>query len=88
MFGAVGPDHAVLQAIGLALFERPAREAERIGVDVSVVFPIVTETEFRGALRDHTGGGKERAGAKIGGPRQSASASRSFSAASRGSASP
>ncbi len=47
-------------------------EAERIGVDVSVVFPIVTETEFRGALRDHTGGGKGRAGAKIGGPRQSA----------------
>lgn len=47
-------------------------EAEAIGVDVSVVFPIVTDTEFRRALRDHTGGGKERATARVGGPRQSA----------------
>lgn len=47
-------------------------EAAEIGVDVSVVYPVVTETEFRERLRDHTGGGKRRAGAKVGGPRQSA----------------
>jgi short-subunit dehydrogenase len=47
-------------------------EAEAIGADVSVVLPIVTDTEFRRALRDHTGGGKERAAARLGGPRQSA----------------
>lgn len=47
-------------------------EGEAIGVDVSVVFPVVTETEFRRALRDHTGGGKERAAARMSGPRQSA----------------
>lgn len=47
-------------------------EAGAIGVDVSVVYPIVTDTEFRRNLRDHTGGRKERAGARVGGPRQSA----------------
>lgn len=47
-------------------------EAEAIGVDVSVVYPIVTDTEFRRNLRDHTDGRKERAGATVGGPRQSA----------------
>lgn len=47
-------------------------EADAIGVDVSVVYPVVTETEFRRNLRDHTGGGKQRASAKMGGPRQSA----------------
>lgn len=47
-------------------------EAEAIGVDVSVVYPVVTETEFRRNLRDHTGGRKQRASAKMGGPRQSA----------------
>ncbi len=47
-------------------------EARAIGVDVSVVYPIVTESEFREALRDHTDGGKRRAQARIGGPRQSA----------------
>ncbi|MBW3660413.1 MAG: SDR family oxidoreductase [Gemmatimonadetes bacterium] len=46
-------------------------EAEAIGVDVSVILPIVTETDFRRNLRDHTGGRRERADARIGGPRQS-----------------
>ncbi|HUP19249.1 MAG TPA: SDR family NAD(P)-dependent oxidoreductase [Gemmatimonadota bacterium] len=47
-------------------------EAEAIGADVSVVHPVVTDTEFRTALRDHTSGGSERARARVGGPRQSA----------------
>ncbi|MDX1660473.1 MAG: SDR family NAD(P)-dependent oxidoreductase [Gemmatimonadota bacterium] len=47
-------------------------EAETIGVDVSVVYPVVTETEFRRNLRDHTDGRKERANAEVGGPRQTA----------------
>ncbi|HUP01414.1 MAG TPA: SDR family NAD(P)-dependent oxidoreductase [Gemmatimonadota bacterium] len=46
-------------------------EAHAIGVDVSVVFPVVTETEFVGALRDHTGGRKREAQRWVGGPRQS-----------------
>lgn len=47
-------------------------EAEEIGVDVSVVYPIATETEFRDAVRDHTGGRKKEAGSSMGRPKQSA----------------
>lgn len=48
-------------------------EAEAIGVDVSVVYPIMTrDTEFRKRLRDHTGGGETRSSARVGGPRQTA----------------
>ena len=43
-------------------------EAEPIGVDVSVVYPIMTETGFSDAVRDHTGGRKKAAGSQ--GPRQ------------------
>lgn len=47
-------------------------EGDAIGVDVSVVYPIVTETEFRRNLRDHTEGRKEQASASLGGPSQDA----------------
>ena len=46
-------------------------EGEPLGIDVSVVYPVVTVTEFRDAMRDHTGRKKEAA-ARIGGPHQSA----------------
>jgi short-subunit dehydrogenase len=47
-------------------------EAGSIGVDVSVVYPVVTETEFHLHVRDHTEGRKRQAGTKVGGPRQTA----------------
>lgn len=47
-------------------------EAEAVGIDVSVVYPVVTETEFARSIRDYTGGGEERARVGPGGPRQSA----------------
>lgn len=47
-------------------------EAAAIGVEVSVVYPIGTDTEFLDALRDHTGRGKRRSQGRIGRPRQSA----------------
>ena len=46
-------------------------EARSIGVEVSVVLPVVTETEFIGSLRDYTDGRKREAGGWVGGPRQS-----------------
>ncbi len=67
------PANAVYSATKAAqanLAEGLRIEADAIGVDVSVVYPIVTDTEFRRNLRDHTGGRKERASAKIGGPSQ------------------
>lgn len=67
------PANAVYSATKAAqanLAEGLRIEADAIGVDVSVVYPIVTDTEFRQNLRDHTGGRKERASAKIGGPSQ------------------
>lgn len=67
------PANAVYSATKAAqanLAEGLRIEAEAIGVDVSVVYPIVTDTEFRRNLRDHTGGRKERASAKMGGPSQ------------------
>ena len=48
-------------------------EAGEIGVDVSVVYPIMTTgTEFRKRVADHTGEDEERESARVGGPRQSA----------------
>lgn len=63
--------YSATKAAQASLAEGLRIEAEAIGVDVSVVYPIVTDTEFRRNLRDHTGGRKERASAKIGGPSQS-----------------
>lgn len=45
-------------------------EGRAIGVDVSVVYPVVTETEFRDVIRDHTG--RKKLAARVGGPRQTA----------------
>lgn len=46
-------------------------EAEEIGVDVSIVYPVMTVTEFHDALRDHTGGRKKKAARNMG-PQQTA----------------
>lgn len=66
--------YSATKAAQMNLAEGLRIEAEAIGVDVSVVYPIVTETEFRDAIRDHTGGRKKAATANVGGPRQSAEA--------------
>lgn len=64
--------YSATKAAQMNLAEGLRVEADEIGVDVSVIYPIMTETEFRRSLRDHTDGGKARANAKVGGPRQSA----------------
>lgn len=64
--------YSATKAAQMNLAEGLRIEAEAIGVDVSVVYPVVTETEFRDVIRDYTGGRKRTATAKVGGPRQCA----------------
>jgi len=62
--------YSATKAAQASLAEGLRIEAQPIGVDVSVVYPVVTETEFRDAIRDHTG--RKKLAARMGGPRQSA----------------
>lgn len=64
--------YSATKAAQMNLAEGLRIEAEAIGVEVSVVYPIVTETEFRDAGRDHTDGRRKAAAERVGGPRQSA----------------
>lgn len=61
--------YSATKAAQLNLAEGLRVEARAIGVDVTAVFPVVTDTEFRQAMRNHLG---ERADGRIRSPRQSA----------------
>lgn len=62
--------YSATKAAQMNLAEGLRVEARAIGVEVSVVYPVVTETGFHAALRDHTGG--RRGGAGVPSPRQTA----------------
>ncbi|MGH7549368.1 MAG: SDR family NAD(P)-dependent oxidoreductase [Gemmatimonadota bacterium] len=63
--------YSATKAAQMNLAEGLRVEAREIGALVSVVYPVVTGTEFREAQRDHTGGGP-RSGVRIRSPRQTA----------------
>ncbi|MFN2382820.1 MAG: SDR family NAD(P)-dependent oxidoreductase, partial [Gemmatimonadota bacterium] len=67
-----GALYSATKAAQMNLAEGVRIEARAIGVDVSVVYPIMTTTGFSDAVHDYTGGRKRQAGRKVGGPRQTA----------------
>lgn len=62
--------YSATKAAQMNLAEGLRIEAEPVGIEVSVVYPIGTDTEFREARRDHLGDPRPALGGKAGGPRQ------------------
>jgi short-subunit dehydrogenase len=62
--------YSATKAAQMNLAEGLRVEAREIGVEVTVVYPVVTDTEFRSAMRDHLG--SRQPGSGIRSPRQSA----------------